>query len=157
MITEHVPLVSAIVVNWNGGEMLCEALTSLFAQTWPALEVILVDNGSTDRSVDMAVSRFGDSLSVVRNGKNLGFAAGNNAGLELARGEFVALLNNDTKAEPGWLAALYECIRSDQRIAACDSKVLYYDRPEMVWSSGGSYTVAGSVFARRHRERTGQR
>jgi hypothetical protein len=83
---------------------------------------------------------------------NLGFSAGNNAGLGLARGELIALLNNDTKAEPGWLEALYKCIKADDRIAACDSRILYYDRPDLVWSSGGSYTISGSVFARFNRE-----
>src|SRR5205807_2081850 len=74
------PLVSAIVVNWNGGVMLQDALASLLAQTWPALEVILVDNASIDGSVEQAERCFGDRLVVIRNVRNEGFARGNNIG-----------------------------------------------------------------------------
>src|SRR5205085_3046633 len=71
MSSSSVPLVSAIVVNWNGGPMLLDALESLFVQTWPALEVILVDNASTDGSAEAARGRFGCRLKVVQNTKNL--------------------------------------------------------------------------------------
>jgi glycosyltransferase involved in cell wall biosynthesis len=64
--------------------MLLEALHSLFGQTWPALEVILVDNGSTDGSADRAAACFGSRLVVARNVRNLGFAAGNNVGFRMA-------------------------------------------------------------------------
>src|SRR5438874_1679002 len=85
------PLVSAVVVNWNGGAMLRNALASLFAQTWQALEVILVDNASTDGSVEQAERCFGGKLVVIRNAKNEGFARGNNIGFEMAKGEWVFL------------------------------------------------------------------
>ena len=94
------PLVSAIVVNWNGGAMLRDALASLFAQTWPALEVILVDNGSTDGSAEQAERCFGNKLVVIRNAKNEGFARGNNVGFRASRGEWVFLLNSDAVCDP---------------------------------------------------------
>src|SRR5207245_1697848 len=72
------PLVSAIVVNWNGGEMLRDCLASLFAQTHAALEVILVDNGSADGEAALAQATYGDRLRVITNRKNEGFARGNN-------------------------------------------------------------------------------
>src|SRR5438093_4977947 len=98
------PLVSAIIVNWNGGAMLRDALGSLFAQTWPALEVILVDNGSTDGSTEQAQQRFGSKLVIIGNAKNEGFARGNNAGIAAANGEWVFLLNSDAVCDPEVIA-----------------------------------------------------
>lgn len=145
------PQISVIIVNWNGLALLDECLGSLKGQTFRDFEIILVDNGSTDGSAEW-VRRHHPGVKLLELESNLGFSAGNNQGLKIARGKFIALLNNDTKADPGWLEALHHCIQSDDRIAACDSKILYYDRPGLVWSLGGSYTVAGSVFARHHRE-----
>ncbi|HEY3384050.1 MAG TPA: glycosyltransferase family 2 protein [Vicinamibacterales bacterium] len=123
------PLVSAIVVNWNGGEMLLDALASLFAQTWPALEVVLVDNGSTDASVDHAIDRFGDRLVVVRNAGNLGFAAGNNAGFRVATGEWIFLLNSDAICDADVIAELmaFAAERPDVGQLAC--RVVRADQP----------------------------
>jgi len=141
------PEISVIVVNWNGRPLLDECLSSLQAQTVRGHEVILVDNGSADGSAEW-VARNHPRVRLLRLRSNLGFSGGNNAGLALARGRYIALLNNDTRVEPGWLAALHRRIESDQRIAACDSKVLYHDRPGTIWAAGADYTVAGSVQAR---------
>src|SRR4030095_3855227 len=84
LMTPTSPLVSAIVVNWNGGTMLDDCLASLFAQTWPQLEVIVVDNASADGSADRARARYGDRLRIVQNQRNEGFARGNNQGFAIA-------------------------------------------------------------------------
>ncbi len=145
------PQISVIIVNWNGQALLDECLGSLKTQTFKDFETILVDNGSRDGSAEW-VKKHHPGVRLLELKSNLGFSAGNNAGLALARGKFIALLNNDTKADPGWLEALHHCLESDDRIAACDSRILYYDRPDLVWSSGGSYTISGSVFSRFNRE-----
>ena len=93
------------MVNWNRKELLRACLRSLRRQTGVAFETIVVDNGSTDGSADMAETEFG--ARVIRNRENRGFCAANNQGIAAARGEFIALLNNDAEAEPGWLAALH--------------------------------------------------
>lgn len=141
------PEISVIVVSWNGRALLDECLGALAAQSLRDFEVILVDNGSTDGSPDW-VARHHPGVRLLRLGANAGFSAGNNAALPLARGRYLALLNNDTRVEPDWLAALHRRISTDPGIAACDSKVLYYDRPGVIWAAGASYTVAGSVQAR---------
>lgn len=148
---KNLPQVSVIIVNWNGRALLEDCLGSLSDQAFRDFETILVDNGSSDGSAEW-VEKNHPGVTVLRLSKNLGFSAGNNRGLTLARGEFVALLNNDTKADREWLGSLYRCIISDPKIAACDSLVLYHDRPDLVWSAGADYTVAGSVSARHHRE-----
>src|SRR5262245_2319330 len=115
------PKVSAIVVNWNGGAMLDQCLASLFAQTWPQLEVVLVDNASTDGSAAAAKRTWGDRLVCVQNGRNEGFARGNNLGFAAASGEWLFLLNNDAIAAPDAIAALMQFAmgRDDVGMLAC--------------------------------------
>ena len=102
-----------VIVNWNQRNFLRACLGSLARQAGADFETIVVDNGSHDRSADLAETEFG--ARVIRNAGNRGFCAANNQGIAAARGEFVALLNNDAEADPGWLAALHRaCTRSPE-------------------------------------------
>jgi GT2 family glycosyltransferase len=141
------PKISIIIVNWNGLALLKECLQSLTTQSFQDFEIILVDNGSSDGSVEW-IQRNYPSVRLLCLESNVGFSAGNNAGVRVAYGEYIVLLNNDTEVERDWLNALYARISSDENIAACDSKVLFYDRPEKIWASGADYTIAGSVQSR---------
>ena len=132
---EH-PFVSAIVVNWNGGDLLQQALGSLFAQTWPALEVILVDNGSIDGSPERAERCFGDRLRVIRNLKNDGFAAGNNAGFAAARGEWLFLLNSDAVCPPEVIAELMAFAAGKPDVGQLACRVVQADKPNFYDSAG---------------------
>jgi GT2 family glycosyltransferase len=120
------PLVSVIVVNWNGQEILPGCLASLAAQTYADFEVILVDNGSDDNSLD-AVEQASLPISVIRNVENKGFCGANNQGIEAARGTYVALLNNDAEAAPGWLSSLVEAIQHAPGCGMVASKILLFD------------------------------
>jgi GT2 family glycosyltransferase len=142
----HVP-VSVIVVNWNGRHLLDDCLRSLQQQSFGDFEVILVDNGSTDGSAQWVTTHYPETR-VLCLGRNYGFSEGNNAGVREARGEYIVLLNNDTEVEPDWLKELYEHISDDDRIAACDSKVLFHASPGIIWSVGGNYSIAGTVSHR---------
>ena len=102
-----------VVVNWNRKELLRACLVSLGRQKNVDFETIVVDNGSSDGSAEMAEQEFG--ARVIRNGENRGFCAANNQGIAAARGEFVALLNNDAEAEPDWLAELERACGSRAR------------------------------------------
>ena len=130
------PIVSAIVVNYNGGDMLQDALGSLLAQTWPGLEVILVDNASTDGSLESAQRRFGDRIVTVRNTRNLGFAGGNNVGFAAAKGDWIFLLNPDAVCDPGVIAELmrFAADRPDVGQLAC--RVVRADQPNFFDSVG---------------------
>jgi len=97
-------LISVVVVNWNRQALLRACLASLARQAGVAFETIVVDNGSTDGSAEMAEREFG--ALVLRNRENRGFCAANNQGIAAARGEYIALLNNDAEAEAGWLDGL---------------------------------------------------
>lgn len=104
-LTAKPPLVSVIVVNWNGAAVLNRCLIALQQQRFRDFEVILVDNGSTDDSISRVEVDF-PTIHVVRLEGNVGFASANNLGAEHARGQWLALLNNDAFPEPMWLQAL---------------------------------------------------
>ena len=106
-------MVSVVVVNWNRRNLLRGCLSSLARQTHPVFETIVVDNGSEDGSAEMAEGEFG--ARVIRNAANLGFCAANNQGIAAARGDLVALLNNDAEAGPGWLEALARVFERDRK------------------------------------------
>lgn len=121
------PLVSVIVVNWNGREYLGECLQSLAHQSFVDFEVILVDNGSTDGSVEHVQSRFPGFARILQNPKNLGFSGGNNRGIKEARGKYIALLNNDAKADPHWLMELVRTAEADHQAGMLASKIYLQD------------------------------
>ncbi len=123
-----------MVVNWNRKELLRACLRSLQRQKDVSFETIVVDNGSTDGSAGVAEAEFG--AQVIRNPENRGFCAANNQGIRAARGDFVALLNNDAEAEPGWLAALYGACSRASDVGMAASKVLVWEDPGRIDKAG---------------------
>jgi len=119
------PLVSVITVNFNGAHLLPDLLRSLERQTYRHHEVLVIDNGSTDGSAEL-VRRDFPGVNVLVQSRNRGFAGGNNAGIRAARGELIALVNNDTVADPSWLEELVRTARAEPRAAAVSSKILFY-------------------------------
>jgi len=117
------PLVSAIVVNWNGKEYLQECLQSLRAQTFSDFEVILVDNGSTDGSVEYIQENFFGWVRVLGNARNEGFSGGNNRGIRAASGKYIVLLNNDAQADPCWLEELVKVAGENPRAGMLACKI----------------------------------
>ena len=90
--------ISVIIVNWNGKKWLKKCLDSILIQSYEKIEIVFVDNGSTDGSVEF-VTKYYKNVIVVSSKKNLGFASGNNLGIKKANGEYIALLNSDTWLE----------------------------------------------------------
>lgn len=122
-------MISVVVVNWNRAALLRACLRSLADQTETAFEVILVDNGSADESVTMARREFGDLFSqIIENKTNRGFCEANNQGIAAARGELIALLNNDAEADPGWLQSLASAF-ADPAVGMAASKILVHEDP----------------------------
>jgi hypothetical protein len=128
------PTISVIIVNWNRRNLLRACLASLDARQGASFEVILVDNGSTDGSVEMAASYPG--IRIIKNSENRGFCAANNQGIHIARGEFIALLNNDAEAAPGWLAALLRAFQNRPDVGMAASKILVYEDPTRIDKAG---------------------
>jgi GT2 family glycosyltransferase len=120
--------VSVIIPNWNGQRFLPVCLEALRHQSRGDHEVVLVDNASTDDSVAYTRAHYPE-VRVECLPRNLGFAGGVNAGLRAARGEYLALLNNDTEADPCWLEALVQALDADDEIGFAASKmVAFHDR-----------------------------
>jgi GT2 family glycosyltransferase len=130
------PLLSVIIPNWNGKKFLAECIDSLKGQTFHDFETILVDNGSTDGSVEFAEKRYGDFIRIIRNDKNLGFTGGNNVGIQASKGEYIVLLNNDTWADPHWLEELVKASRFDPPIGMWASKVCSYYQRDRIEGAG---------------------
>lgn len=130
------PVATAIVLNFNGRGFVVEAVSSLLAQDTPGVEVIVVDNASTDGSAEEIVAAFGERVRLVRSAVNLGFGGGNNLGIRRARGRHVVLLNNDAVAAPSFVRELVAAADTDPRIGMVAAKVLDYEKWEVIDTVG---------------------
>lgn len=140
----YCPRVSIIVLNWNGLADTQECLRSLQKVTYPSHEVILVDNASSGDDVRQLTNEFGDSIRIIRNEKNYGFAGGNNIGIRYALDhsspDYVFLLNNDTVVAPDFLDEMVKAAETDPAAGILGPKMYYYDfdgRNDVIWTAGG--------------------
>jgi GT2 family glycosyltransferase len=134
------PKVCVIVLNWNQPEVTAACLDSVQSLQYPSFEIILVDNGSTDNSVQLIEKTF-TGILVMKNQKNLGFAEGSNVGMRRAmqRGaDYVFLLNNDTVVSSDALAILVGAAERDQQIGIAGPTIYYYGCGNEVWRIGGT-------------------
>jgi GT2 family glycosyltransferase len=143
------PEVSVVVVSWNGRRYLEPCLEAVAGQRGIDAEVIVVDNGSTDGTAEFVRTRF-SQMHVVELRENRGFAGGSNAGARAARGPFIAFLNNDTVADPGWLRALRDGIDPAARFLLSTSRIVYMHDTSIVDSAGDGLFRWGGAFKRHH-------
>lgn len=138
------PAISVIIVNWNGRDALERCLRSLepVAFGGKGTELIVVDNGSSDGSVELLERAF-PSARVIRNAENIGFAPAVNQGIRDARGEYVALVNNDVVATEGWLEELKRALDTDPRRWAAAAQMRYLHQPGRINSAGFLVDLAG--------------
>lgn len=130
------PAASAIVLNYNGHGFVLEAVQSLLDQDLQGIEVVVVDNASTDGSEAEVERRFGSRVRLLRQDRNLGWGGGNNVGIRACLGRHLILLNNDAVAAPGFARALVAAAEADPRIGMVAAKVLAYDRREAIDTTG---------------------
>src|SRR3989344_4137683 len=128
------PLVSIIIVNWNGGEVFRNCLKTLKALKFSDYELIIVDNGSSDGTQELAN---------IKNKNNLGFANGNNQGYEKSRGKYVWLLNNDTLVKPDILTKLVKYLDQNPDVGVVQPKIRIMDKPELLDNAGSFLTRSG--------------
>lgn len=136
------PLVSIIIVNWNGKKWLTSCLASLEKQNYKHFEIILVDNSSTDGSVDY-VKRYYPNIKVYINNKNVGFADANNIGYRHAKGTYILFLNNDTKVTINFLTSLVSYMEQNPDVGGAQSKLLLMDKPTIIDAAGAYLTNTG--------------
>jgi len=144
------PLVSVVVVSYNGLEHLWTCLNSIVKTEQPNIEILFVDNASSDGSVDYVNESF-IGVKIVQNSLNRGAAGGYNTGIIHSKGKYVAILNNDIEAPSDWLKPLVEAMEADESIAAGDPKYLnFYDRARFdnVAAAGRYIDYSGTVYAR---------
>ena len=142
---------SVVIPNWNGRKFLERCLGALRRQTAGELEVLLVDNASSDDSVEL-VERDFPEVEVVRLHENVGFASAMNAGIRRASGTNVAFLNNDTEPDERWLEELLACLDRHPGAAAATSKVLMLEQPGTLDDTGDFVWPSLLPYARGHGE-----
>lgn len=128
-----------VILCYNGVELTLACLQSLQKQTYPGADILIVDNNSSDDTVAEVRKHF-PAVAVVENGRNLGYAAGNNVGLRYAQAhgyDYVLLLNNDTEVDANFLHPLIERCTQDPTIAVVGPKIYYHHEPNRIWSAGG--------------------
>ncbi len=137
------PQVTFIVVNFNGGAMLRDCLDSLVAQSNTAFEVIVVDNGSKDRSAELPhFSKPGWRLIALAD--NQGFSRANNIAFEQSRAPFVALINNDVTLAPDWTEQMLRAF-DDPRVGSAACRLVQHARPEWLDSAGFAYFTCATT------------
>ncbi|HUT53224.1 MAG TPA: glycosyltransferase family 2 protein [bacterium] len=142
--------VAVVIVNYNRAELLRQCIASVLAQTVPPAEIIVVDNGSSDGSAEMVERSFGAAVRVIRLERNQGFAGGNNAGIAAASSEWIALLNNDATADPGWIAGMMEAAERDAGAGLVACRILRADRRELLDNIGVRIWADGISRGARH-------
>lgn len=141
------PLASVVIPNWNGAHHLPSCLDSLRQQTYPHVEVIVVDNASTDGSRALVAERYRE-VRVLALDCNLGLTGGNNAGFRAAQGEVLISLNNDTEVAPGFVETLVAALREHPQAGMAAAKMLLFDRRDTIHSAGDGYGRDGLPFNR---------
>jgi GT2 family glycosyltransferase len=144
-------LVSVIIPNWNGKKFLKGCLDSLLGSNYPQTEVVIVDNGSKDGSVEFLQEHY-PSVKLVTFPHNTGFSVAVNAGITNSSGEFVALLNNDTVVEPDWITQMVSAMREHAEIGSTGCKMLAYDDHKLLDGAGDGYRRGGLPGRIGHRE-----
>jgi len=137
------PKVSIIIVNYNGKELLQKCLDSLLKVNYDNFEIILVDNNSTDGSVEFITKNY-PSLIIIKLDSNKGFAEPNNVAAKISKGKYLLFLNNDTVVTPNFISEMVKVMETDKKIAICQSLLLKPDGS--VDSSGDFIDHLGVVY-----------
>ena len=144
------PIVSIIVLNYNGKKFLKDCFDTLLSCTYPKLELIMVDNSSTDDSVALISENY-KQVKIIQTGSNSGYSKAYNISFKQAKGKYFILLNNDVKVEPDWIEPLVEAAEKDEKTGALQPKIVsmidkgYF---EYAGSSGGFMDKYGFPFLR---------
>ncbi|TLU52852.1 MAG: glycosyltransferase family 2 protein [Chlorobium sp.] len=138
-----------VVLNWNGVEDTLDCLGSLKEVISPSCRILVVDNGSTDRSIQQIRESFGN-IEMLLLPTNIGYAAANNAGfrrvMEL-HAAYVIFLNNDTIVDPGFLVPLVETLQKKPSVGIAVPKIFYRDRPDTLWYAGGIVNLSTGLIS----------
>lgn len=149
------PEVSIIIPNWNGVELLNICLSSISRQTFRDFEVIVIDNGSSDSSVNYVRKNY-SAFKIITFQKNLGFAKAVNKGIEKARGEYIFLLNNDTEIEKDCLKYLVKASLEHPEVGMVATKILNYLKRNVIDNTGDTIDAVGHLYSRGFKKKDGK-
>ena len=139
-------LISIIVLNYNAGDLLLDCIESIKKSSYQNIEILVVDNISSDRSQIRCKEKFPD-IKLIQNEKNLGYCGGNNVGIKEAKGEFIVILNPDTIVESNWINELV-IAQKEFGDALYQPKILSLNEENIIQSTGNMLHVFGFGFAR---------
>ncbi|MVN91174.1 glycosyltransferase family 2 protein [Mucilaginibacter aquatilis] len=145
------PKVAVVILNWNGLKFLQQFLPSVLQSTYPNMEVVVGDNGSTDGSVEFLKSRYTNEVTVLQNDENYGYTGGYNRIISRVTADYFVLLNSDIEVIPGWIEPIIEMMEADDSIAAAAPKILAYHNKnhfEHAGAAGGFIDKLGYPFCR---------
>ena len=145
------PLLSVIIVNFQGSGFIRDCLTSVLSSDYPSFEVLVVDNASTDGSAELVEEEFGKDprVTIIKNRMNVGFAKANNQAARISHGELLLFLNADTRMDESSMGRLAEALRSDNRIAVAQPKLLLMNTdPPRIDSTGDLMDPYGNGYRR---------
>lgn len=144
------PTVAIAILNWNGRNYLEKFLPSVNASTYPNKQIVLIDNASTDDSIDFVQKNY-PQVVIIKLPVNYGFAKGYNEGLKQVNTDYFILLNSDVEVEAGWIEPMVQLLESNKMIAACQPKLLQYNNKalfEYAGAAGGWMDYLGYPFAK---------
>ena len=139
--------ISVIIPNFNGQRFLKTCLDSLRKQSYQDFEVIVVDNGSTDGSIKYIAENYPE-VRIIPLIKNFGFSRAVNEGIKVSRGKYIALLNNDTEADPEWLKELYYALERNPELGFCASRMINYYHRDILDGAGDCFPRSCRPFKR---------
>lgn len=151
-------LVSIITINYNQAKVTCDLLKSLREITYSLIEIIVVDNASPTDNPSIIKEQYPEII-FIQSEENLGFAGGNNLGIQQAKGEYLLFINNDVEVEPTFLEPLVSCLAQNSTVGIVSPKIHYYHHEKMIQYAGCSpinpYTTRGSFIGHKEQD-TGQ-
>ena len=148
------PLISVVILNYNGRGISEPCVESVLNSDYPEFEVVVVDNASNDGSAEEIEQRFGNDkrLRLVRSPVNLFYTGGNNIGIRESKGEYIFVINNDTEIDRDCLSRISSAMR-DERIGAAQPKILLYGRDSVIDNTGGLIDRLGYTKGRGSKEK----
>ena len=144
------PLVSIVILNYNGAGYLAKFLPSVLATQYENFEVVVADNGSSDNSISLVKEKF-PAVKIITNNTNEGFAGGYNWALQKVNADYYVLLNSDVAVDPHWIQPMVNLLESNKTIAACQPKILSFNNKEVfeyAGAAGGWIDALGYPFSR---------
>jgi hypothetical protein len=138
------PKIAVVILNWNGLKDTLECLNSFRTIVYPSYSILVIDNGSTGNDAEIIKEEFGDSVCLIKEEKNLGFAGGCNVGIRWALStgaNYVLLLNNDTVVDSNFLVELANVAQNDKQIGIVGPKVYQYEQPNRIATAGGKVNL----------------